>query len=138
LLIFKQLEREVTMGFRDSRQTARVCYTLLKLVRQEKFFVPPGDLGGFGPTDEAAAELSNIRESRITRLSTGEQTVLALAFYYWNGSANPTISALAAMEAPVRLAIGELIVATSQAATELDEWVKKWEVADPIADYFAT
>lgn len=126
------------MGFRDARQTARVCYTLLKLVRQDKLFIAPGDLGEFGPTEEATEELANIRENRITRLSSGERTVLSLAFYYWNGSANPTISALAAMESTVRLAIGELIVATSGSSTELDEWVKKWEDADPAADYFAS
>lgn len=127
------------MGFRDSKQRARVCHTLMKLVRQEKLFILPVDLGdSFGPTDYAENVFDAILCNKSS-LSTGEQTMLSVAFFFWRGSGRVRIGQVMRLERTLVEAIGELMVVSSgRDSVFIDEWIVKWEHFDPIADYFAS
>jgi hypothetical protein len=127
------------MGFRDEKQRATVCHILMKLVRMEKLFLLPTDLGGgCGPTGNAEQEWSRIREGRSI-ISSGEQTMLLLAWYFWNGHGEVRIGDIMSLESTVVRAIGTLIHAySSKGQPTIDEWIEVWMQVDPAAEYFAS
>ena len=127
------------MRFRDAKQRATACHVLMKLVRMEKFFLLPTDLGSeAGPTPEAEEEYLRICEDS-SRLSKGEKIVMAFTFYAWNDRGDPKVRDLEQLPSTLVRAIGTLIsAASSKEAALVDEWLEVWEQVDTAAEYFAS
>ena len=127
------------MGFRDEKQRAMVCHALMRLVRQEKLFLPIDDIGSSGgPSGNAMREFTLILEGG-SHLSRGEKTMLSLAWYFWNGYGNVPIGDIMALEPSLVEAIGTLISASSgKNPLLIDQWIDAWKGVDTAADYFAS
>jgi len=127
------------MRFRDTEQRAMVCHVLMKLVRMEKHFMRPTQIGHLcGPTAHAENEMTRIQDGESS-LSKGEQTMRSFAWYAWNGRGDPKLYDLEQLESTLVRAIGTLIgAASSKEAAVVDEWLKVWEQVDTAAEYFAS
>lgn len=127
------------MRFRDTEQRAKTCHVLMKLVRMERFFIAPTEIGHLcGPTAEAENEWIRMQANESS-LSNGEKTMLLFTFYVWNDRGNPMVRDLERLESTLTRAVGTLIgAASSKNAALVDEWLKVWEQVDTAAEYFAS
>ena len=126
------------MRFRDAKQRATVCHVLLKLVRMERFFPLPGDVGEYRPTNDAENEYLRILSNESV-LSSGEKTMLLFMFYIWNDRGDPKVRDLEQLEHLLVGAIGHLIHdASSKNPVMVDQWIDRWKDVDAAAEYFAS
>ena len=128
------------MGFREAAQRAIVCHTLMKLVRQEKLFLLPSDIGldEYGPTGNAEHQFGLMQDGSCS-LSAGEQTMLSLAWYFWNGYGQVRIEDIMSLEPSLVEAVGTLITASvGRSPILIDKWIEKWQDFDAAAAYFAS
>jgi hypothetical protein len=100
--------------FRDDRQLARACRTLLATVRLGRLW------GEDGPTCEAKALL----ESDGGPLSSGERVMLLAAWAFWNGSGGLSLAeVLERLDGEPAEALCFLVMASKYGADAVDDWL---------------
>jgi hypothetical protein len=100
--------------FRDDRQLALACRTLLATARLERLWTDKG------PTAEAAELL----ETDGGPLSSGERVMLLAAWAFWNGSGGVTLAdVLERLDADPAEALCFLVLASKYDADAVDDWL---------------
>lgn len=104
--------------FRDDRQINSCCTLLLGRLGMSCFWTKTG------PTTAALEQL----QSEGARLSSGEMTMLRVAFDFYNGGASVSLrEIMQRLDDKHRRCIAELILAESRGPIEIDRWLKTWE-----------